>query len=251
MEFMGADYLNWDGVSPLPKLDKTTIKKQVIQNLVISYGSVRQAAYSLNFGKDHFCHLRERCRKFGVPDADSVILHFANLPKNVPAFLISHFIKLFSGALNSDGGRRRKFEPNGSVHPEKCPDNPFPCYLCDQGDTVVPGDNSHHIFSSCHCVKDAWADVLLHPNGPGDGTWHSLMANKVSPLFITDFPLAEPNDGYCRLALIMSFCWAINKTISQIRMGRCATGAGGRAVALTMSLKNIWARAKKTGKRKR
>ena len=251
MEYMGADYLNWDGVSPLPKQDKTTIKKQVIQNLVISYGSVRQAAYSLNFGKDHFCHLRERCRKFGVPDTDSVIRHFDNLPKNVPAFLITHFIKLFCGALNSDGGRRRKFEPNGSVHPEKCPDNPFPCYLCDQGDPVVPGDNAHHIFSSCQCVKDAWAVVLLHPNGPGDATWHSLMANKVSPLFITDFPLAEPNDGYCRLALIMSFCWAINKTISQIRMGRCATGAGERAVALTLSLKSIWARAKKSGKRKR
>ena len=78
-------------------------------------------------------------------------------------------------------------------------------------------------------------------------------AYTVSPLFLTDFPLADPNGGYNGLALVMCFCWAIDKTNSQIRMplGQCATGAGERAVALTLSLKSIWARAKKSGKRKR
>jgi hypothetical protein len=48
----------------------------------------------------------------------------------------------------------------------------------------------------------------------------------------------------------MAFCWAVYKTIGQIRMGRCAAGATERAVALTISLRNIWAPVKGTRKRK-
>jgi len=242
MEFLGADYLNWDGISPLPELDAEAIKKQVLQNLIVSYGTGRRAAYSQNFGKDHLSHLRVRCMKFGISDVGSVISHFAKLPKRVPSFLVSHFIKLFGGALNYDGGRRRKFDPNGSVHADKSPANPFPCYLCAQGAVELPGDNEKHIFGSCACVNGAWADVLSHPKGPGDCGWHSSFVNKTTPLFITDFPLAESGFGYNRLALVMSFCWAIYKVIGQIRMGRCSEGAGERAVALTISLKNIWAK---------
>ena len=71
----------------------------------------------------------------------------------------------------------------------------------------------------------------------------SLMACNVSPVFLTDFLLADPNGGYNGLALVMCFCRAINKTNSQIRMslGQCATGAGERVVDLTISLENIWA----------
>jgi hypothetical protein len=116
---------------------------------------------------------------------------------------------------------------------------------------VCLGDNVKHLFSACNCVKDAWSDVLLHPLGPRDRAWHDLIINKTSPIFITDFPLEDAQADYCRLALIMSFCWAINKSISQIRMGRCASGAGERAVALTISLRNIWAPTKKNRKRKR
>jgi hypothetical protein len=94
--------------------------------------------------------------------------------------------------------------------------------------------------------------VLLHPLGPADFEWRSVFSGKISPLFILDYPPAEDNQGYNRLSLVMSFCWAVYKTIGQIRMGRCATGATERAVALTISLRNIWApvRGKNTRKRK-
>ena len=253
MEFLGADFLNWDGFSPLPSLDVVSIKKLVIDKLLLSYGTERYAAYSRNFGNDHFSHLRARCLRFGVSEINTVLGHFDKLPKKVPAFLVSHYIKLFCGALNYDGGRRRKFEPNGSVHMDKSPSNPFPCYLCGQGSVALPGDNEMHIFTSCVCVRSAWADVLLHPYGPADSGWHSFFCNKLSPLFILDYPPAEASQDYNRLSLLMAFCWAIYKTIGQVRMGRCATGAAERAVALTISLRNIWApvKGKNTGKRKR
>ena len=250
MEFLGADYLNWDGISALPKLDGPAIKKHVTQNLIVSYGVGRYASYTEHFGKDHFSHLRDRCNKHGVADAGKVISHFTKLPKKTPAFLISHYIKLLSGSLNWDGGRRRKFDPNGSVHLNKNDLNPWPCYLCDEGDLALPGDNEKHLFVSCSCVKSAWIDVLLHPSGPCDGEWYRITTNKTSPLFITDFPLADDNQGYNRLALIISFCWAIYKTIGQIKMGRSADGACARAVSLTMSLRNIWT-SDKSNKRKR
>ena len=251
MEFLGADFLDWDGFSPLPLLDAVSIKRIVIENLLLSYGDERHAAYSRNFGSDHFSHLRARCLRFGVSEINTLLCHFDKLPKKVPAFLVSHYIKLFSGALNYDGGRRRKFEPNGSVHMAKCPVNPFPCYLCGQGTIVLPGDNERHIFASCVCVKDAWADVLLHPLGPVDYEWCSVFRGKISPLFILDYPPAVDNQGYNRLSLVMSFCWAVYKTIGQVRMGRCATGATERAVALTISLRNIWAPVKDKNTRKR
>ena len=250
MEFLGADYLNWNGSSALPKLDATAIKKHVTQNLVVSYSVGNSAAYTRNFGKDHLSHLRDRCKKYGIPAVNLIIEHYANLPKQTPAFLLSHFIKLFSGSLNLDGGRRRYFDPNGSVHLSKNSLNPFPCYLCGEGDASLPGDNEKHIFLRCSCVKSAWIDVLLHPSGPCDGEWYSTTTSKTTPLFITDYPLADANQGYNRLALVISFCWAIYKTISQIKMGRSATGACARAVSLTMSLRKIWTSAKNR-KRKR
>jgi hypothetical protein len=91
---------------------------------------------------------------------------------------------------------------------------------------------------------------LLHPSGPCDGEWYCTTTSKTTPLFITDYPLADANRGYNRLALVISFCWAIYKTISQIKMGRSASGACARAVSLTMSLRKIWTSAK-NGKRKR
>ena len=75
--------------------------------------------------------------------------------------------------------------------------------------------------------------------------WTLLYDNKVTPLFIPDFPLAEPNAGYNRLSLTMAFCWAVHKTIDQIKMGRSAEGAESRIITLTLSLKNIWAPPKK------
>ena len=246
MEFLGPNLLDWDGVSPLPKLDATTIKRYVIQSLIISYNVGCSSSYTCHFGADHTRHLRARLAKFGSADIDTPIQHFTKLPKKVPAFLITHYIKLLCGALNSDGERRKKFAPDGSVHVGKCAENPFPCYLCNLGDTVVPGDSSKHIFGACSSVINAWESILYGANGPRDLPWAALAVNKVSPLFIPDYPPADPKAGYSRLALVMAFSWAVHKTIDQIKVGRSAEGADARAVALTMSLKNIWAPAKKT-----
>jgi hypothetical protein len=174
--------------------------------------------------------------------------HFSKLPKKVPAFLITHFIKLLCGALNSDGGRRRKFDPNASQHPNKSPTNPFPCYLCGKGSVSLPGDNSKHIFSECECVRKAWNNILNKSHGPRDLLWSSTFVGRTTPLFIIDYPIADPNTGYCRLALVMAFCWAIYKTINQIRDGRNALNADIRAEALTVSLGNIWKKSSKKGR---
>jgi len=239
MEFLGPDFLDWDGCSPLPKLSKTEIKKQVIHSLILSYRPRRALEYTRQLGRDQCSHLMFRHSKYEA-SSDVALAHFNALPSNIPPFLVSHYIKLLCGATNYDGGRRRKFAPNGSVHPEKSAANPFPCYLCSTGSVDLPGDNERHIFQSCSVVKSAWLNTVLHPSVPIDNEWVQVFAEKTTPLFIIDFPLEGKNTSYCRLALVMSFAWSIYKTISQIRMGRCALGAGERATSLTLELSNFW-----------
>jgi hypothetical protein len=228
-------------------LDDKSLKMLTIQKLIISYNVGCAASYTSNLGADQLHHLSRRLAKWGASDVNGLMAHFAKGDKT-PAFLITHYIKLLCGADNSDGGRRRKYGPSSSVHPDKCVENPWPCYLCNQGDANLPGDNCTHIFTSCRCVKEAWDGVLNHALGPRDYDWIKSFDGKLSPIFILDFPLAEHGAGYNRLALVMSFCWAIHKIIDQIRMGRCADEADARAVTLTLSLKNIWAPVKKTKK---
>jgi hypothetical protein len=241
MEFLGPGFLNWDGLSQLPKLDAASIRVAALGGLIVSYGVGNSVSYTQNFGFDHTQHLCRRLARFGSSDSDILTQHFNKLPRKVPAFLITHFIKLVCGALNSDGERRRKFDPGGSVHTGSCVENPFPCYLCNRGDVTLPGDGSKHLFGSCNSVKIAWDGILNNSRGPSDVAWTLLYDNKVTPLFIPDFPLAEPNAGYNRLSLTMAFCWAVHKTIDQIKMGRSAEGAESRIITLTLSLKNIWA----------
>ena len=119
-----------------------------------------------------------------------------------------------------------------------------PCYLCNLGGTEVPGDSSKHIFGACSSVFDAWEGVLYGANGPLDLPWAALAVNKVSPLFIPDYPPADPKAGYNRLALTMAVCWSVHRAIDQVKMGRSADGADARIVSLTISLINIWAPAK-------
>jgi hypothetical protein len=73
-----------------------------------------------------------------------------------------------------------------------------------------------------------------------DITFASFFENSFAPLYALNYPPADGREGYNRLSLVMTFCWAIHKTISQIRMGRVALGADRRALALTLSLKSIW-----------
>jgi hypothetical protein len=251
MEFLGPDFLDWDGLSALPKLDAKTIKKIAIQSLIVNYNISRSRSFTANFGRDHANNLRFRCSKYGVSDTDTLVKHFTNLPKTVPAFLITHYIKLFNGALNFDGGRRRKFDPNGSMHNDKNPENPFPCYLCNGGSSTLLGDHQNHIFTSCPCVQSAWADTLLHPRGPNDTSWYRSFNELKTPLYLPVSPPADKQLGYNRLSLIMVFCWTVYKTISQIRMGRSAIGASERIVSTTMEFRNVWTLALPNRKRKR
>jgi hypothetical protein len=249
MEFLGPGFFGWDGISSLAKLDTATIKKVITERLIVSYAVGNSVSYTNNFGADHVQHLRRRLAKFGSSDHLALSLHFGKLPKKVPAFLITHYIKLICGALNSDGERRRKFAPDGSVHADKCDDNPFPCYLCGLGDGERPGDASMHIFASCRLTRDAWEAVLGNFRGPRDVSWDCLFEKRSLPLFITDYPLADPEAGYCRLALTMAFCWAVHKITDQIKAGRSAEGAESRIVTLTLTFKNIWAPAIKKSKK--
>jgi len=248
MEFLGPNFLGWDGSVPLPSLDDKGLKSQIIQNLIISYNVACAASYTSNLGADHLHHLSNRLAKWGASDVNGLMAHFSRGAKKTPAFLTTHFIKLLCGASNSDGGRRRKYAPDSSLHPGKSVGNPWPCYLCNLGDVTLPGDHSRHIFTSCGCVKAAWDGVLNHPLGPRDSEWTKLYDGKLSPIFILDSPPADHDAGYNRLALVMSFCWAIHKIIGQIKMGRCAEDADTRAIALTLSLRNIWAPVKKITK---
>ena len=116
------------------------------------------------------------------------------------------------------------------------------------GDALLPGDNSLHIFTSCRCVLAAWDGVLLSPVGPRDFDWLKHYDNKLSPIFILDSPPADLDTGYNRLALVMTFCWAVHKIISQIVMGRNPEDADARIVTLTLALRNIWAPVKKSKK---
>ena len=247
MEFLGPNFLDWDGVVPLPKLDDKNLRRLITRSLIISYNPGCAVSYTNNMGADHLHHLSARLAKWGSSDVNQLLAHFAKVVKT-PAFLTTHFIKLLCGASNSDGGRRRKFAPDSSVHPGKCIENPWPCYLCNLGDTTLPGDRCEHIFTSCTCVKAAWDGVLNHSRGPRDNDWIKLYDGKLSPIFIMDSPPADHDAGYNRLALMMSFCWAIHKVIGQIRMGRSAEDADTRAIAMTLSLRSIWAPVKKTGK---
>jgi hypothetical protein len=248
MEFLGPGFLNWDGFTQLPTLNKTSIKKILIDKIILSYSDSNKVFYTNHLGEDHMSHILRRHEKVGVSDPSVALAHFSKLPKKVPAFLITHYIKLLCGALNYDGGRRRMFDPNASQHPNKSPLNPYPCHLCGKGSVHLPGDNARHVFSDCDIAKKAWSNIINKPHGPRDSLWASLFADRTAPLYIIDYQIADPNTGYCRLALVLTFCWAIHKTINQIRSGRDALNADSRAEALTISLSNIWRKSNKKGR---
>ena len=221
-------------------MDAKSIKNCALKGLIVSYG-VSSTRYTRNLGVDQLSHLQRCHAKFGISDSSSTIKHFALLPKKTPAFLITHYVKTISYALNSDGGRRRKFDPNPSEHPSRSPSNPYPCYLCSFGDLETLGDNTKHIYQNCKVMLEAWSLLLAHPSGPKDTAFATISKSKTSPIFFPDYRPASAKLGYNRLSLVMCFCWAVHSTIGQIRMGRSPMKAGDRILALTLSLRYIWA----------
>ena len=200
--------------------------------------------YTRELGKDHMSHILFRHAKAGLPDTSLALSHFAKLPRKVPAFLITHYIKVMCGALNSDGGRRRKFDKNSSSHPKRSLDNPYPCYLCSTGSVAFPGDCIKHLFTACVRVKSAWNIIINKSLRKRDPMWISSFEDRDLPLYLIDYSTADPKLGYNRLALVMTFCWAVHKTISQIRNGRDPTNADIRTASLTVSLNNVWSKSK-------
>ncbi len=75
MGFMGPAFINWDGSSQFPKLDKIEIKKLATERLIVSYGTGNSLSYTRNFGRDHACHLRDRLRRWDEVPYSIPLLH--------------------------------------------------------------------------------------------------------------------------------------------------------------------------------
>ena len=250
MEFLGSDCMDWDGDHPLPKLDGVTIKKVLVQKLIVSYNESCKKRYTNELGRDHLTHLSLKFANWNG-SSNTTLEHFGSLPPSTPGFLVTLFVKILCNALNTDGDRRRHFDPLGSRHQLKSVTNLTPCYLCNQGNNTKgeTGDSCKHIFQNCQVIKKALVLTLSHCEGPNDPEMRGYFSSKTNPLFVLDYPPAGSSLGYSRLSFVMCFCWAVYKTIEQVRMGRDNEGAAERVLLLTLSLKNLWkTRVKKPSK---
>jgi ribonuclease HI len=97
-------------------------------------------------------------------------------------------------------------------HPKKGPDpdNPYPCFLCDQGP-----DNIEHYYSECTLVQEALNEVekTLHPN-----CLTPLRANQETHLFLFDFN-TPTNNPVNITTLLLIFNWSVWKTVTMIKKG--------------------------------
>jgi hypothetical protein len=143
MEFLGPDFLDWDGVLPLPKLDPKSVQDIVIARRITKYCSSRSPTYARALGEDHMSHLETKCAKYSS-NPTNLLAHFSTIPSKTPDYLISNYIKTLNNVQDTHGGRVRFFKPGLSTHPLKSPTNPWPCYLCGEGTTNAPGDNISH-----------------------------------------------------------------------------------------------------------
>jgi ribonuclease HI len=238
MEFLGPEYLDWDGHTPL-LLDKKSIKSVAIKRGLLLYrGPFSKTIKS----KDFYHHVASKYALAGSSAASISIDHFSSLPRDTPAFLISHYIKALCNALNTDS-RRRDFDPECSSHPKKNSTNKWPCYFCDGGDLANPGDRCKHIFFTCPIVKKAISAVLRSPEGPNDPDFTRIFDLKATPLYILDFPLTKLK--YSRLSFIMCALWAIWDNLSQIKKGRSKSNAASRIEKDIIRHKNIWSAKKR------
>ena len=233
MEFLGPEYLDWDGHTPLT-LDKKSIKSVAIKRGLLLY---RGPFSTTKKSKDFYHHVASKYALEGSSAASNSIDHFSSLPRDIPAFLVSHYIKALCNALNTDS-RRRGFDADCSSHPKKNSTNKWPCYFCDGGDLTNPGDRGKHIFSSCPVVKMAISAALRSHEGPNDPLFTKIFDLKTTPLFILDFPLTKLK--YSRLSFIMCALWAIWDNLLQIKKGRSKSNAASRIEKDIIGHKNIW-----------
>ena len=244
MEFLGDEFLNWDGQTPL-NFSKADIKCVSIQHGILHYTGPRSGSKS-DLLKDFYHHIADRYKLHESAASPNSFSHFKVLSKQTPYFLISHYIKCLCNALPTDS-KRRFVDPDCSTHHARSPTNKYPCYLCDFGDGVNHGDRCKHIFSDCPSAKSAVMSALCSPDGPGDKSFTNIFLKKTTPLYILDFPTAPEKCNYSRLGFILCALWSIWSALIEVKKGRSRNGVVQRITQNLLSMKEIWSRSTRSG----
>jgi ribonuclease HI len=237
MEFLGDEYLCWDGTTAL-SIGRKDIKRVALKHGILSYSGPRCSAKN-SLRKDFCHHLLDRYSAYGSPAASNMYIHFDKIPKQTPAIMITVFIKALCNALNTDS-RFRHVKKDCSTHLMRTHLNPYPCYLCGEGGVLSRGDSTRHVFLDCQVVKDAFRSVLISPEGPADPSFRSIYDKKTTPLFILDFPVAKPTLGYSRLCLCICAIFSVWNCRVEIKKGRDCAGVVPRIVNRILSERRWW-----------
>jgi ribonuclease HI len=244
MEFLGDEYLGWDGQASLD-FTKKDIKNIALKHGILHYTGPRNKTKN-DLRKDFYHHLVDRYKEHGSIASSNSLVHFKGLPKRTPAFLVTHFIKALCNALPTDS-KRRFVNPECSLHPAKSPTNMYPCYFCDFGDAEHHGDRNKHIFNDCPTTRTAISDALKSEEGPGDPSLLSMYGKKTTPLYILDFPTASSHYKYSRLGFILCALWSIWSTLEEIKKGRSRSGAASRITQRILAMSKIWSGESRSG----
>ena len=206
MEFLGKGLLNWDGSSDLSKLKDQHIKRTLLQCGLHTGPSDASSAPTPRSLK-----LKEIFLNYNTTPTNT-LNHFASLDPNTPNKLLTHHLKLYTYALETDK-RIRFFNPSASVHPSSNAANPFPCYLCPTGtDTIL------HIYdpTSCPVIHSLISDLAIahddHHPALIDTAFVAELTCGHYPLFVMEFPKSNS-----KLLDKCSFVLALNYAIWQLR----------------------------------
>jgi ribonuclease HI len=206
MEFLGSNFLDWDGLTDLKALKDYEIRKTLILH------GLHRVKEGNKVQTTRFENLVTRFKIHGT-SPDNTLKHFAKLPATTSNSLLAHHLRLYTNSLATDR-RIKRFAHNASVHPKKSMDNPFPCYLCENGE-----DSIDHIYTNCITVKKQ-----LRLLAEDHKEWKALvgipfadtLANSKLPLYIMDFDLQEDFNG---AAFVLAFNFAIWELRKSVRAG--------------------------------
>ena len=210
MEFLGPNFLGWDGLSDLSNLKDADIKRTLVRHglhQVKDQGEVERARY-----KD----LVVKFAQHGTTPVRS-LEHFATIPPGVPNSLLEHHLLLYTNALATDK-RVRHFAPEASVHPAKSLWYPYPCYFCGLGT-----DSIKHIYTECEEVRNLLVSLSRPCTSQPpliDSTFVKSL-NPSLPLFIFDFPLPRKGEQN-GAAFLLSFNREVWMLRRELRAGVCA-----------------------------
>jgi ribonuclease HI len=208
MEFLGKAFFQWDGRSDLKTLTDKTIKRVLIQ---CGHHTGPPIALPGLVPTVRAAKLNSIFKNYNTTPI-STLAHFSTLDPGTPNLLLTHHLKLYSYALETDK-RIRKFAPHVSIHPASCTTKPYPCYLCSSGE-----DSLLHIYdpTSCLVVNSLIADLAVthdaHHQALIDTTFASELTCGNYPLFVMNFPKSNSkNLDKC------SFVLALNYSIWRLR----------------------------------